>query len=93
MVVIKLPRQGDFSLIWTPRGSSTCSASCACRVEACNCPFFHEVSLKLCKCPEDLKDERTGRGGGVNMLGEAFKCYALLFEARDRLYQMLQRPA
>ena len=50
-------------------------------------------SLKFGQCPEDLKDEGAGCGGGVNILRQAFEGNALLFELRDGLDEVFEGTA
>jgi hypothetical protein len=38
-------------------GSAAFPSSCAGCYQACGCPLLDQVSLKLCQCAEDMKDQ------------------------------------
>jgi hypothetical protein len=54
-------------------GSAASSSSCSGCGEACLCSLPNEVSLKLRKSTEDMKDQLPAACCGINVLGQAFE--------------------
>jgi hypothetical protein len=71
---IVIERLGNSPLLrsesfWSPADSPSGSGSSEPRL----CPFPNQVSLKLRKCAEDMKDQFSTAGCGVNILSQALK--------------------
>jgi hypothetical protein len=92
-VTIELFCCGDFPRCVVKSRPPAFSAPRPRRFQACHRSLCDEVSLKLGKGAEDMKHELAGCGCGINVLRDAFKRNALLFECRYGLYQMFEGAA
>jgi hypothetical protein len=57
--------EGFWSAAFSASGSGCC--------QTCGCSLPNEVSFKFCECSENMEDEFSAAGCGVNVLSEAFE--------------------
>lgn len=82
----------DFYLLLAHGARSAASpAAGSCRLESGLRSIPDQISLELGKRREDMKNETSAWGGGIDVLLEALEPDASLLEHGDGLDQMLQR--
>jgi hypothetical protein len=67
------------------------SASCSSCDEPSLGPLADHLPLELCQSPEDVEDQFSTAGGGVDLLGQALETDAPLLQPSDRLYKVWER--
>ena len=67
------------------------SASCSSCDEPSLGPLADHLPLELCQSAEDVEDQFSTAGRGVDLLGQALETDAPLLQPSDRLYKVWER--